>query len=78
MPETASSAAGGAPGSRGSLGGAQEFISRAQRLVDAPRSASGRSAAWQAEAMQVGDLTVIAALALRTCSCQIGASGGPA
>jgi hypothetical protein len=60
------------------LGGAQELITRAQRLVDAPRPASGRSVAWQAEAMQVGDLTVIAALALRTCDRQIGACGRPA
>jgi hypothetical protein len=65
MPEMVSSLGGGTPG-RGESLPVQELITRAQRLVDAPRPASGRSVAWQVEAMQVADLTVIAALALRS------------
>jgi hypothetical protein len=44
---------------------AQALVARAQRLVDAPARASGEPLAWHAEAMHVGDMTVIATIALR-------------
>jgi hypothetical protein len=47
------------------LRSAQELIARAQRLVDTPRPTGGYPLAWHVEALHVGDLNAIAAVALR-------------
>jgi hypothetical protein len=44
----------------------QEVVDRAQRLVDSPRPVDGYPHEWHVEARHVGDLTAIAALALRS------------
>jgi hypothetical protein len=41
------------------------LIARAQRLIDTPRPVGGYPLAWHVEAKNVGDLTAIAAAALR-------------
>jgi hypothetical protein len=48
-----------------SLRRAQDLIARAQRLADTPRPPEGRPLEWYVEALQVGDLTTLAALTLR-------------
>lgn len=44
---------------------AKELIARAQHLIDAPRPYDGYPLPWHFEALHVGDLTTIAATALR-------------
>lgn len=63
MPDMATSSGGGDP--LRSVCGAEALVARAQRLVDAPGHANGEPLAWHAEAMHVGDMTVIATIALR-------------
>jgi hypothetical protein len=41
------------------------MMTRGQALVDAPAPEGGRSLAWYVEAMLVGDLTALAAAAVR-------------
>jgi hypothetical protein len=69
MPDNPLSSGGVTPlGSGDSLRSLQEMLTRAQCLVDAPRPASGQSLAWYVDAFYVGDLTAIAAAALRACA----------
>ncbi|MGN6168118.1 MAG: hypothetical protein ACTHQQ_08080 [Solirubrobacteraceae bacterium] len=44
---------------------AQDLIARAQHLIDVPEPYDGYPLPWHVEALNVGDLTVIAATALR-------------
>jgi hypothetical protein len=44
---------------------AEDLIARAQHLIDVPEPYDGYPLPWHVEAMNVGDLTVIAATALR-------------
>ena len=56
-----------APGrAKGQACGANELIARAQELLDMPRPVGGYPLEWYLEAAQVGDLTAIATLALRS------------
>jgi hypothetical protein len=43
----------------------KKLVARAQRLVDAPRPTEGYPLAWHVEAMNVGDMSAIAAESLR-------------
>lgn len=53
----------------GSWCSAAELIDRAQHLIDVPRPYDGYPLTWHVEARNVGDLTVIAAAALREHRC---------
>jgi hypothetical protein len=44
---------------------AQALVARAQHLIDVPQPYDGYPLPWHFEALNVGDLTVIAATALR-------------
>lgn len=44
---------------------AEDLIARAQHLIDVPEPYDGYPLPWHVEALNVGDLTVIAAAALR-------------
>lgn len=44
---------------------AEDLIARAQHLIDVPEPYDGYPLPWHVEAMNVGDLTVIATAALR-------------
>jgi hypothetical protein len=60
---------GGGPKRRGeSLRSTEDVITRAQRLIDSPRPYDGYPLEWHFEAMNVGDLTAIATVALRSSS----------
>jgi hypothetical protein len=61
------SARGGAPvgGGGGSLRGPEDVVARAQRLIDSPQPYDGYPLEWHFEALNVGDLTAIATMALR-------------
>ena len=73
MPESASSCGGGAPkGAWGSCGVEQDWIARAQRLVDMPRPMGGYPLALHVEALHVGDLTALAAAVLGPASSDSG------
>jgi hypothetical protein len=49
----------------GSSCAAEELIARAQHLIDVTEPYDGYPLSWHVEALNVGDLTVIAAAALR-------------
>ena len=49
----------------GSSCAAEDLIARAQHLIDVPEPYDGYPLSWHVEALNVGDLTVIAAAALR-------------
>ena len=58
----------------GSRGGdasctSDDLIARAQHLIDVPKPYDGYPLSWYFEAQNVGDLTAIAAAALRERSC---------
>jgi hypothetical protein len=66
VPELDFTSGGGAPkGSGGQLHGVDDIVDRAQRLIDSPRPYDGYPLEWHFEALNVGDLTAIAAVALR-------------
>jgi hypothetical protein len=66
VPEFDFSMPGGAPtGGRGALRSAGDVVARAQRLIDSPRPYDGFPLDWHYEALNVGDLTAIAMVALR-------------
>jgi hypothetical protein len=52
-------------GTGGSLRTADDVITRAQRLIDAPEPFDGYPLGWHFEALNVGDLTAIATASLR-------------
>ena len=69
MPDFDFSVRGGAPtGGGGSLRSVEDVVARAQRLIDTPRPYDGYPLEWQFEALNVGDLTAIAMVALRASS----------
>jgi hypothetical protein len=60
---------GDAPeGGSESLRRTEDVIDRAQRLIDSPRPYDGYPLEWHFEALNVGDLTAIASVALRSSS----------
>jgi len=62
-------AGGGAPaGDGGLLRSADDVVDRAQRLIDSPRPYDGYPLEWYFEALNVGDLTAVAIVALRAAS----------
>jgi hypothetical protein len=62
------SVGGGAPKGSGGLHGVDDVVDRAQRLIDSPRPYDGYPLEWHFEALNVGDLTAIATVALRASS----------
>jgi hypothetical protein len=68
---------GGAPKRGGeSLRSTEDVITRAQRLIDSPRPYDGYPLEWHFEAMNVGDLTAIASVALRSSSAESASDRG--
>ena len=69
VPEFDFSTGGNAPdGSGGVLHSVDDVVDRAQRLIDSPRPYDGYPLEWHFEALNVGDLTAIATVALRASS----------
>jgi hypothetical protein len=69
VPDFDFSVRGGAPTGDGRpLRSAEDVVARAQRLIDSPRPYDGYPLEWHFEALNVGDLTAIAMVALRTSS----------
>jgi hypothetical protein len=57
---------GGAPrDDEGQLRSSDDVVTRAQNLIDSPRPYDGYPIEWHLEALNVGDLTAIATIALR-------------
>jgi hypothetical protein len=50
------------------LRGVEDVLARAERLIDSPRPYDGYPLEWHVEALNVGDLTAIAIVALRASS----------
>ena len=69
MPECDCSVDGGAPEGGGRpLRTAEDVIARTRRLIDSRRPYDGYPLEWHFEALNVGDLTTIAMVALRASS----------
>ena len=69
MPDFDCSVGGGAPDGGGrSLRTAEDVVARTRRLIDSPRPYDGYPLEWHFEALNVGDLTAIATVALRASS----------
>jgi hypothetical protein len=67
VPDFDSRVDGGAPTGDGEpLRSAEDVVAHAQRLIDSPRPYDGYPLEWHFEALNVGDLTAIAMVALRT------------
>jgi hypothetical protein len=49
----------------GQLRSSDDVVTRAQRLIDSPQPYDGYPLKWHFEALNVGDLTAIATVALR-------------
>ena len=47
------------------MGSMEDVVARAQRLIDSPRPYDGYPFEWHFEALNVGDLTAIAIVAIR-------------
>jgi len=66
VPEFDADIGGGAPSGGGRpLGSMEDVVARAQRLIDSPRPYDGYPFEWHFEALNVGDLTAIAIVAIR-------------
>ena len=73
MPDFDFSVRGGAPTGGGEpLRVVEDVVLRAQRLIDSPKPYDGYPLEWHFEALNVGDLTAIAMVALRGSSSNSG------
>ena len=66
---------GTSPRERGAWLEARDLITRAERLIDTPRPATGYPAAWHVEALNVGDVSAIGMTAVREARVASGQRG---